>query len=65
MKEAIELKMEEIRKNCMSFLSESSGQETDYSLAVLPKEKLPACFYHIIDAVYAFPYAPELAAVTA
>ena len=33
-------------------------------LAILPKEKLLACFYHIIDAVYAFPYAPELAPIT-
>ena len=61
---AIALKMKEIRKNCMSFLNESSEEETDYSRAVFPKEKLPACFYHIIDAVYAFPYAPELARIT-
>ena len=24
---------------------------------------LPECFYHIIDAIYAFPYAPELVQV--
>ena len=28
------------------------------------KDKLPTCFYHIIEVMYLFPYATELAAIT-
>ena len=28
------------------------------------KDKLPTCFYHIIEAIYLFPHATELAAIT-
>ena len=45
---AVAEKVKEIRKSCLP----------------PSKDKLPACFYHIIDAIYIFPYAPELAAVT-
>ena len=47
-KDAISSKMKKIRAACLP----------------VSQDKLPECFYHIIDAIYVFPYAPELAAVT-
>lgn len=44
---AILLKMAEILGNCLP----------------PSKDKLPVCFYHIIDALFLFPHAPELALV--
>ena len=46
--ETISEKMKEIRDNCFPY----------------SKDKLPACFHHIIDAIFLFPYAPELAMIT-
>ena len=47
-KEEIAKKMEEIRSSCIPY----------------SKDKLPICFYHIIDAIFLFPHEPELAKIT-
>src|SRR6202044_912482 len=41
-------KMKEVRDNCLPY----------------SKDTLPACFYHIIDAIFTFPYTPELVVIT-
>ena len=64
-RDTIAPRMKEIRENCMSFLSEIFRTGDRLQSGSLPKDKLPACFYHIIDAIYDFPYASELATVTA